>query len=80
MSSIDNQELFEKYYQSKYDYDTNSLSEDDVIAIKDLVKKERIDYALAPIGVKVFDWIIEKNTNINFYISHKLEKKKRILS
>jgi len=66
MSSIDNQELFEKYYQSEYDYNTKSLTNDDIAAIKKLVREKRVDYSIAPMGTKVFDWILDQNQNINF--------------
>ena len=66
MISVNNQELFEQYYQREYDFNTNSLSEDEVDSIKALVKEKRVDYALAPIGEKIFGWITEQDTNIHF--------------
>ena len=48
MISVNNQELFEQYYQKEYDFNTNSLSEDEVDSIKALVKEKRVAYALAP--------------------------------
>ena len=45
MISIDDKELFEKYYQSEYDFNTTSLSEDEIDEIKELVKQIRVNYA-----------------------------------
>ena len=66
MVFVDNQKLFEKYYQAEYDFNTASLTEDDIDHIKELVKEKRVNYALAPMGEKVFGWIMEQSTNIHF--------------
>lgn len=66
MVSINNQEAFQRYYQSEYDYNTSSLSEEEIYAIKELAREKRVNYALAPIGEKIFDWIAEQNANIHF--------------
>lgn len=66
MVSTDNQELFEKYYQKEYDFNTTTLTIEDVESIKRLVREKRVDYALAPIGDKVFEWILNQNTNLHF--------------
>lgn len=66
MTSVDNQELFDRYYQVEYDFNTTSLTEEDVDSIKELVKEKRVNYALAPMGEKVFDWIMEQNTSVRF--------------
>ena len=64
MSSIDQKELFEKYYQSIYDFNTSSLTGWEIAAIKQLAREKRVDYALAPMGTGVFNWIINQNPNI----------------
>ena len=66
MSSIDNKELFEKYYQTAYDFNTASLSIDEIEAIKKLAREKRIDYASAPIGPGVFDLIQKQSSDIRF--------------
>lgn len=66
MSSIDNHELFEKYYQSEYDFNTTSLSFDEIDAIKKLAREKRADYALAPMGTGVFDLIQKQSSDIRF--------------
>ena len=66
MSSIDHNELFEQYYQNEYDFNTASLSTDEIIDIKRLAREKRVDYALAPMGVNVFNWILKQNRNIRF--------------
>jgi len=66
MVAVDNQELFEKYYQAQYDFNTTSLSEEEIDDIKELVKEKRVNYALAPIGEKVFEWIMEQNADVRF--------------
>ncbi len=66
MSSIDRNELFEQYYQNEYDFNTDSLSPDEIADIKKLAREKRVDYALAPMGVNVFNWILKQNSNIRF--------------
>ena len=66
MTSIDHSELFEQYYQNEYDFNTASLSDDDLRDIKKLVKEKRVDYALAPIGSDIFAWIRKQNAHIRF--------------
>ncbi len=66
MSSIDHKEIFEQYYQSEYDFNTESLSPTEIAELKKLVREKRVDYNLAPLGVGVFDWILKQNSNIRF--------------
>ena len=66
MSSIDHKEIFEQYYQSEYDFNTESLSPAEIAELKRLVREKRVDYNLAPLGVGVFDWILKQNSNIRF--------------
>lgn len=66
MSSIDHKELFEQYYQKEYDFNTASLSMDEIADIKRLAREKRVDYAQAPMGTGVFSWIIKQNSNIRF--------------
>ena len=66
MSSIDHNELFEQYYQIEYDFNTASLSLDELADIKKLVREKRVDYALAPMGTDIFNWILKQNNNIRF--------------
>lgn len=66
MISVDNDEIFKQYYQVSYDFNTSSLSEKQIYDIKTLVKEKRVSYALAPIGEKIFNFIIEQSTNIHF--------------
>lgn len=66
MSSIDQKEIFEQYYQSEYDFNTESLSPAEIAELKKLVREKRVDYNLAPLGVGVFDWILKQNSNIRF--------------
>ena len=66
MISVDNQDLFEKYYQAQYDFNTASLSTEEIDDIKSLVREKRVNYALAPIGEKIFNWIMEQNANVRF--------------
>ena len=66
MSSIDNSELFEKYYQTEYDYNTTSLSLAEIEAIKKLAREKRVDYASAPMGTRVFDLIQKQSSDIRF--------------
>lgn len=66
MSSIDHNELFEQYYQKEYDFNTASLSTDEIADIKKLVREKRVDYAQAPMGTGVFSWITRQNNNIRF--------------
>ncbi len=66
MTSIDHKELFEKYYQNKYDFNTASLSPNEVADIKRLAREKRVDYALAPMGTGVFGWILRQGADIRF--------------
>lgn len=66
MLSIDSKELFEQYYQSEYDFNTTSLSQKEIAEIKVLAREKRVDYALAPMGTNVFDWIRRQNSDIRF--------------
>ena len=75
MSSIDNRELFEQYYQSEYDFNTASLSQEEIAEIKVLAREKRGDYGLAPMGTNVFDWIRKQNSDIRFeLVSFESEK------
>ena len=66
MSSNDNSELFEKNYQTEYDYNTTSLSLAEIEAIKKLAREKRVDYASAPMGTRVFDLIQKQSSDIRF--------------
>ncbi|MBQ3545700.1 MAG: ImmA/IrrE family metallo-endopeptidase [Lachnospiraceae bacterium] len=66
MSSINHKELFEKYYQNEYDFNTNELSIDEIADIKKIVREKRVDYALAPIGTGVFNCILKQSNDIRF--------------
>lgn len=66
MSSIDSKELFEQYYQNEYDFNTASLSAEEIKDIKQLAKEKRVDYALAPMGTGIFHWIQGQSKNIRF--------------
>lgn len=66
MSSIDHNELFEQYYQNEYDFNTASLSVDEIAEIKKLAREKRVDYNLAPMGTGVFNWILKESSNIRF--------------
>lgn len=66
MVSINNEEAFEHYYQTEYDYNTSSLTEQEIYDIKELAREKRVNYALAPIGEKIFNWIEEQNSDIHF--------------
>ena len=64
MTSIDHEELFEQYYQKKYDFNTSSLTDNEIADIKRLAREKRVDYALAPLGTGVFDWICDQNKEL----------------
>ena len=66
MTSIDHKEIFEQYYQSEYDFNTESLSMAEIADLKRLVREKRVDYNLAPLGAGIFDWILKQNSNIRF--------------
>ena len=58
MSDINYEELFEHYYQKEYNFNTSSLSPVQIKEIKQREKQIRVDYALALMGIGIFDWII----------------------
>lgn len=66
MGSINDEKLFETYYQVNYDFNTSSLTEKEVDKIKLLAKEKRVNYALAPIGEDIFNFILKKSPNIHF--------------
>jgi Zn-dependent peptidase ImmA (M78 family) len=66
MISVDDDKLFKQYYQGTYDFNTSSLNSWEINEIKTLVKEKRVNYALAPIGEKIFNYIMEQNPNIYF--------------
>lgn len=66
MISLEDQKLFEQYYQAAYDFNTSSLNGNEIDTIKELVKEKRVHYALAPIGAKIFDFIMEQCPRIDF--------------
>ena len=59
-------ELFEHYYQKDYDFNTSSLSAEQIKDIKQTARQMRVDYALAPMGTSIFNWILNQNSNIRF--------------
>ncbi len=66
MIPLDDKNIFEQYYQASYDFNTASLNVHEIDEIRDLVKEKRVNYALAPIGVKIFDFITEQCPHLNF--------------
>ena len=66
MTSIDNNDLFEQYYQAEYDFNTTSLTVDEVAVLKRLAKEKRVDYGSAPIGAEIFDLILRQSDDIRF--------------
>ena len=66
MISVDDENVFKQYYQVSYDFNTSSLNEMEIDQIKILVKEKRVNYALAPIGEKIFNFIAEQYPNIHF--------------
>lgn len=66
MVLIDDKKIFESYYQANYDFNTSSLTEKEVDEIKILAKEKRVNYALAPIGEDIFDFILRRSPYIRF--------------
>ena len=66
MTSLDNDELYRKYYQAEYDFNTCSLTEAEVNEIKRLSREKRVNYANSPIGGKIFNVIAAQEPNIAF--------------
>lgn len=75
MLSIDNNELFKQYYQTEYDFNTASLTLDEISEIKELAREKRVDYGLAPMGTEVFHLIQKQSSDIRFeLVSFESEK------
>ena len=66
MHSFNQEELFEHYYQKQYDYNTESLTSDEISDIKQLANEKRVNYALSPMGADIFDWILGQDDRIRF--------------
>ena len=75
MTSIDNNEIFEQYYQTEYDFNTASLTLNEIAEIKRLAREKRVDYAPAPMGTGVFNLIKRQSQEIRFeLVSFESEK------
>ncbi|HBZ63598.1 MAG TPA: hypothetical protein DEO89_03090 [Lachnospiraceae bacterium] len=75
MTSIDNNELFEQYYQTEYDFNTASLTLNEIAEIKRLAREKRVDYASAPMGTGIFNLIQRQSQEIRFeLVSFESEK------
>lgn len=75
MTSIDNNEIFEQYYQTEYDFNTASLTLNEIAEIKRLAREKRVDYASAPMGTGVFNLIQRQSQEIRFeLVSFESEK------
>ena len=62
-------ELINYYINSEKDYSfSDTLSPEDVYNIKSLVKQKRCQYANAPIGTEIFDFIKESEKAIDFQL------------
>ena len=75
MTSIDNKEIIEQYYQTEYDFNTASLTLNEIAEIKRLAREKRVDYASAPMGTGVFNLIQRQSQEIRFeLVSFESEK------
>ena len=75
MTSIDNNELFEQYYQTEYDFNTASLTLNEIAEIKRFAREKRVDYASAPMGTGIFNLIQRQSQEIRFeLVSFESEK------
>ena len=66
MTTINYEKIFKQYYQIEYDFNTSSLTNDEINQIKKLAREKRVDYALAPMGTEVFGWIQKQSDDIRF--------------
>ena len=66
MISFEDENLLKKYYQANFDFNTSSLSDKETDEIKILAKEKRVNYALAPLGEKIFDFISEQSPDLHF--------------
>ena len=66
MISVEDRETFEHYNQAEYDFNTSSLSEQEILKIKTLAKQQRVNYNLAPIGEQIFRFITEQSPEVHF--------------
>lgn len=64
MNILDDKEVFQKYFQAEYDFNTDTLSAREIEEIKCLAEQKRVRYALAPLGEKIFDFIAESSPQI----------------
>lgn len=56
----------EEYSQLRYDFDPKALSRQEINEIKELAKEKRADYGIAPIGINIFRYILEKEKDLFF--------------
>ncbi len=63
---MERNDWLETLKQEQYDFDTATMSQMEIRRIKQVVKEKRVDYALAPIGVQIFDFIRRQYPEIHF--------------
>jgi Zn-dependent peptidase ImmA (M78 family) len=60
---------FETYAQTRYDFNLDALTSDDIIDLKTLSKEKRVDYGIAPIGRRIFRYINDNAPDISFMLA-----------
>lgn len=69
-------EQFETYAQTRYDFNLDSLTIDDISELRTLSKEKRVDYGIAPIGRRIFRYIKDTIPDISFMLvdlSHNID-------
>jgi len=58
--------LMNQYSQSRYDFNSNALSPEEILQVKQLAVEKRSEYGIAPIGTDIFTYIRDKEQNLYF--------------
>lgn len=63
------QSNFERFAQTRYDFNLNALTGDDISEIRTLSREKRVDYGVAPIGKRIFRFIKDNAPDISFVLT-----------
>lgn len=58
--------LLKQYSQSRYDFNPNALSPEEIQQVKQLAVEKRSEYGIAPIGTDIFIYIRDREQNLYF--------------
>jgi len=66
MQRFIDESVLNQYSQSRYDFNPNALSPEEIRQVKQLAVEKRSEYGIAPIGTDIFTYIRDKEQNLYF--------------